>query len=92
MTNKKCQPTEISGFLLVSDYDRRGNIIELMIETEHFDRYIIAPDKTGRKLWAFLNQKIKLTGRVTGENLKGAKVFQVESYEMLSTQNQIKTE
>lgn len=77
---------EINGFVLVSDYDRRGNIVELMIETDYFDKYIIAPDDMGRQLWTSLNRKMRLNGVVTGENLRGRKVFRVESYELLDAE------
>lgn len=84
MANDSNETVEINGFVLISDYDRRGNIVELMIETEYLDKYIITPDVISRKLLPFLNRKLRLRGIVTGENVRGKKVIRVKSYKLLN--------
>ena len=69
---------QIDGFVVANDFDRHGHVLELVIETEDFQQYIIANTRIGRRLYDHLFERMSVRGRITGEDSRGIPILQVE--------------
>lgn len=73
----------VEGTVLVSDKDKSGHIIRVLIETDLFERYIVNNDDQGVKLMEQLNKHVKATGVIENKQLNGDKVFTISGFEVI---------
>jgi len=82
----KSPQVKINGFIASKDRDQRGNLVQVSIETDKFERYIVNDDDRGRELFDFINQDIEVRGRVIGEDIDGNKIISISKYKMIPKQ------
>lgn len=73
----------IIGYVTSTSWDKRGNILEICIETEDFQKYPVIPEGKGRELFDFIDVKIQIWGDVKGEDIHGNKVIAITGYEVI---------
>ncbi|MDZ7263613.1 MAG: hypothetical protein ONB16_03450 [candidate division KSB1 bacterium] len=74
---------KIAGVVAPKERDKRGNLIQVSIDTDRFERYIIADDAMGQELFDYLNADVEIEGRVVGEDIDGYKVISVMRYKLI---------
>lgn len=74
---------KITGYVTSTDWDKRGNVVQVTIETEDFERYVVAENKIGRELIDFINVKVKVNGFIAGQYLDGSDVIFIKNYEII---------
>ena len=74
---------KIIGEITVFDKDKSGHIIEVAIESEDFEKYIVVCDVKCKPLLELVQKKIKAKGILTGENIFGNQLFEISEYEIL---------
>ena len=79
------EPIEITGVILATDVDRHGQILEIALETEDFQKYIIQPSTKGKTLIEKILNRVVIRGMVTGRDEDGNSLVQVQDYEVLDT-------
>ena len=77
---------KIIGEIIVSDKDKGGHVMEVVIETEDFERFVVINNKIGKSLYHHLNKKIKAKGIVIGENTFEDQMLKISSYEIINNQ------
>ncbi len=80
---EKRNQIKITGYVTSTDRDKRGNVVQVSIETEDFVRYVIAENQVGRKLFDFINKKVKVNGFIGGQNLDGREIIFINNYEVI---------
>ena len=79
---EKRNQIKITGYVTSTDRDKRGNVVQVAIETEDFEKYIVAENKVGRKLFDFINKKVKVNGFIAGQYLNGREIIFINNYEV----------
>lgn len=74
---------KIAGVIAARERDKRGNLIQVSIDTDRFERYIIADDAKGRELLNYLNNDVEIEGKVIGEDIDGYKLISVVHYKLI---------
>lgn len=77
------KPIEITGVILATDFDRHGQILEIALETDDFQKYIIHPDIKGKSLIENILNRVIIQGVISGRNEEGNYILQVRNYEIL---------
>ena len=70
----------VTGMLLGRDFTRNGKLIELALETEDFDQYIISQDHKGKELFSLLYANVTVKGKALGIDPEGNVILQVNEY------------
>ena len=73
-----------TGYIMSAEKDKRGNTIQVALETDNFDRFIIAENKVSRELNDFLFKKVKVKGYISGEQLNGNEIFFITHYKIIN--------
>jgi hypothetical protein len=73
----------LTGFILATDFNRRGKVLEVALETEDFQKYIITPNHKGKELFDLLYSKITVYGFITGEDINGDSIIKIDDYEIV---------
>lgn len=74
---------KIIGKVKVNDYDKGGNVVQVSLETEDFEKYIIGDNNKGKELLKLIDKKVKVNGYIRGEYYDGSEILFVESYEII---------
>ncbi|MBC8180096.1 hypothetical protein H8E88_03130 [candidate division KSB1 bacterium] len=74
---------KITGYVTSTDRDKQGNVVQVAIETEDFVRYVIAENQVARKLFDFINKKVKVNGFISGQYLDGREIIFINNYEVI---------
>ena len=80
---------EITGVILATDFDRHGQILEIALETDDFQKYIIHPDIKGKSLIENILNRVFIQGVILGRNEEGNSILQVRNYEILEEYNDL---
>ena len=72
----------ITGYILATDFDRHGKIIEISIETDDFIQYRILTNRKSRELMNHILSKVIIHGYQVGEDLQGKSILDVDHYEI----------
>jgi hypothetical protein len=83
------RPIEITGVILATDIDRHGQIQEIALETEDFQKYIIQPNTKGKMLIEKILNRVTIRGMITGRDEDGNSLIQVQDYEVLDAYDEI---
>ncbi len=76
MPPKAIQTVEFDGVVIPTQWDRRGNVIQVAIQTENFEKYLIG-DKVD--LLEKIDQHIHVKGAIVGEDVKGLQILKIDS-------------
>ena len=79
-TKKNKVQRTFSGYVIINEKDRRGNIVQIALETEDFQKYIIGENTAAHELLNFINLKISASGYIAGNNLDGQKIIFVKNF------------
>ena len=72
----------ITGYILATDFTRRGRVSEIRLETEDFQHYIISPNHKGKKLFDLLYSKVTVEGLISGEDVHGNQILNIVKYKI----------
>lgn len=75
---------KIKGVITVSNKDKSDHVIEVAIESDDFEKYIVANNKISKSLFDLIEKKVKVRGQVTGENMFGDQIIKINDYEVIS--------
>ena len=79
---KKTYNASIAGYIIASDWDENDNIVEISLQAE-IDDYFIVQNRFGKELIEQVDKKVEIRGVVT-EDRDGTKWLKVSKYEILS--------
>jgi hypothetical protein len=85
MQNKKkniAKETTITGF--VEEFDSIEDGMGILIAADDGENYVVEPNKNGKKLNSFLDEKVKVTGMVTKDR-DGLLYITVSSFKVFET-------
>ena len=82
MSNK----VEVEGILRVYDRDKSGNVLQLFLETDSFEKYVIESPFV-EELHELINLRFKLFGIVTTFGNGSYKIISVDHYVKITEQN-----
>lgn len=77
-TDKK--EVTITGVPLVTDYNRHGKILEIVIETEDFQQYIIYRNAVCDKLYNHISKVVTANGVIIGKNSSGNPILELTKF------------
>ena len=83
MTLETIRTIELDGVVIPTQWDRRGNVIQVAIQTESFEKYLIDDEKK-ENLLDMIDQNIHIKGAVVGEDAKGLQIIEINSVEQLT--------
>lgn len=75
-------PVYIKGFIIPTEINRHGRPVEIGIETEAFDRFIVGNGKLGRELFAYLFSEVEASGTLTGESSEGDPILNILEFQI----------
>ena len=75
--------TKIIGIVKPSERDKSGNVVQVTIETDQFDRFTVADTNNGKELCDHINAKVSVNGYIAGEYFDGSEILFVEGYEII---------
>ena len=84
MKSKRNPGRTITGILIPQQWDDNGNVIGVSIQAFDESEYIIKTYKRGKKLLDFINQKVKVTGKVF-EGEDGKLLVEVNRFEVIES-------
>ena len=73
---------EIRGVVIPAQWDRRGNIIQVAVQTDSFEKYLVEGQKDA-ELMKRVDQTLSIRGKIIGEDVVGQKIILVSDYETL---------
>lgn len=72
----------ITGYILATDFTRRGKVLEISLETEDFQQYVITPNHKGKELFDLLYSKVTVHGVILGKDVHGNKIIKIDGYKI----------
>lgn len=72
----------LTGFILATDFNRRGKVMEIVFETEDFQQYTVTETQKGKELFDLLYSKVTVHGYITGKDAYGNQIIKIEDYEI----------
>jgi len=77
---------DIYGVVMPTQWDKRGNIIQVAIQTDSFEKYLVEDDHNVT-LVDLIDQKIHVRASIIGEDVLGQKIIEVNWIDNGSFQN-----
>ena len=77
MPDELTHTVDLYGVVIPTQWDRRGNVIQVAIQTESFEKYLIDDEKKVNLL-NMIDQHIHIKGAVVGEDVKGFQIIAIE--------------
>lgn len=74
---------EISGVLIPAQWDKRGNMIQMAIQTNTFERYLVEIEHDAEIL-QFVDQSVRANGSIVGEDVVGQRIIKITKIEKLT--------
>ncbi|MBN1561650.1 hypothetical protein JW998_15470 [candidate division KSB1 bacterium] len=74
---------EIRGVVIPAQWDRRGNILQVAIQTDSFEKYLIEGEQDA-EVMRRVDQIVHIRGTVIGEDVVGHKIIDVQWIENLA--------
>lgn len=74
---------EIMGNIRPNQRDKSGNVVQLFLETEDFERYIIDDSQIGDSIFEHINSRVILKGYVAGEFFDGREIICATGYRIV---------
>jgi len=68
---------DIFGVVIPTQWDRRGNIIQVAIQTDSFEKYLVEDDHDV-SLFGLIDQKIHVRASIIGEDVLGQKIIDID--------------
>jgi hypothetical protein len=71
----------VTGTVYADDWDDKGNVALVVVETADGEIYYVSGDATGKELFKLVEKKVRVSGTV--EDTGDEKVITVKKYEIL---------
>lgn len=68
---------EIHGTIIAMERDRAGDVIQVAIEDDNMQRYLILGSDQSSRLFPFVNQRIVVHASIVEEDLKGRPIVRL---------------
>ena len=78
---KSNDPMTIKGRVIAFEKDRHEKILELAIETDDFQEYVVAHDNQWEKLIKLVSKDVIVMGIVQGYNVHGYPIINIQIIE-----------
>ena len=88
MKSKRTLKRTVTGIIIPQQWDDNGNVTGVSIQAFDESEYIVRAYKRGKELRDFINQKVKVNGKVF-ERLDGKELIQVNQFEVLGNHNSV---
>jgi len=82
--SKRSPGRTVTGILIPQQWDDNGNVIGVSIQAFDESEYIVKTHKRGKKLLDFINQKVKVTGKIF-EGEDGKLLVEVNRFEVIES-------
>ncbi|MBN1783304.1 hypothetical protein JW948_19370 [bacterium] len=73
---------DLKGVITVTDSDRKGKPLEIGIETDDFQTFVITCRKRGTELFDHIARKVTLHCRLEGKNYYGNPLISILDYSL----------
>ena len=73
----------VTGVVMPSERDSHGNVVGLAVETEDFETYVIEPAPSNEGLFELVDEKVRVSGRVSGKDIHDNPILAVDAFEMI---------
>jgi hypothetical protein len=81
--NLECnEMVKIQGLILPTEWDEKGDVVDIALSAFNEDEYLIDIDEIGRQLLSSLRVKVEAKGFVREE--KGKKKIKIQNYTILN--------
>lgn len=88
MKSKTTAKQTVTGIITPQKWDRKGNVTGVSIQAFDESEYIVNSYKRGKELLDFINEKVKVTGKLR-ERLDGKVLIEISQFEVLKSYNTI---
>ena len=78
------QSIQVTGYVICTERDKRGQIVEIAISTETFERFTVVPNKVAEGLYQYLDKGVKVKGFISGEDIMGNKLLTISNFVILN--------
>jgi len=82
MKPKKSSKQTVAGILVAEKWDNKGNVVSVSIQAFDESKYIVKTYKLGKELLNFINESVKVTGKVF-ERLDGRLIIEVNGFDVI---------
>ena len=73
---------KITGFVIATEFSRNGKVMEIAVETEGFQEYIVTPNQRGKELFDYIYCNVTAYGVITGKNAQNNQIIKIDSYKI----------
>jgi hypothetical protein len=71
---------EIHGTILATEKDRSGDIIQVAVEDDNLQKYLVLNSYLGKKLFRFVNERMVVFGEVVDDDFKGCPIINLSGF------------
>ena len=71
---------EIYGTVLANERDRSGDIIQIAVEDDNFQKYLVLNSKLARQLFDFVNERLFVYGQIVDEDVNGHPILSLSGF------------
>ncbi len=86
MKPKRTNKQTVTGTIIPQGWDSKGKLTGVSIQAIDKSEYIVKSYKRGKELFDFINEKVKVTGKLQ-ERLDGKVLIEVNQFEVLKSAN-----
>jgi hypothetical protein len=84
LKSKKAPGRTVTGILIPQQWDDDGNVVGMSIQAFDETEYIVKTTDRVKEFLDFINQKVKVTGKVS-ERLDGKLLVEVNRFEVIES-------
>lgn len=70
----------LKGVITVTESDRKNKPLEIAVETDDFQTYVITCKKQGKELFNHISEKVTLQCQMEGKNYYGHRMITILEY------------
>jgi hypothetical protein len=75
---------QIKGYILSTDFNRHGKVLDITLETDDFQQYAIAHNRKGKELFDCVLKEVIVTGELETKETVTYPMIAVQKYEIIS--------
>jgi hypothetical protein len=78
--NYKDDLINVSGYIRVEDRDKSGNIIQVALETDEMEKFIIYSNDESNELINFVDKRVLVTGSILNQDYLDYKLITINKF------------
>ena len=82
-TTAREEQVQIQGYVLSTDFDRHGKILDITLETEDFQQYGIVHNTKGKELFNYILKQVIVKGILETKE-DAHPIISIQEYEIVS--------